>query len=140
MANKVFQIVRPRSLTDENYSDFEYLIRWIGRDGSDYVYMFENAEFDIRVKNSIINETDKARIQAVNIEEARTIKLTANDLSKNDLLVIAEIFQNKFVTRIRKDGTVERYAPDANSYRWELLDGRYEVSFSLRMHEVSLWK
>ena len=140
MASKKFQVVRPRSLTDPNYSEYEYLIKWIGRDGSDYVYMFENAEFDIRVKNSLINESDPARIQAVNISEERAIRLTANDLSKNDLAVIAEIFQNKFVTRIKKDGTVERYAPDANSYRWELLDGRYDVSFSLRMHEVSLWK
>lgn len=140
MATKLFQVVRPRSLTDPNYAEYEYLIRWTGRDGSDYVYMFENAEFEVRLKNSIISDRNPNMIQSVNIEEDRTIKLTANDLSKNDLSVIAEILQNKFVTRIKIDGTTERYAPDANSYRWELLDGRYEVSFNLRMHEVSLWK
>ena len=140
MASKLFQVVRPRSLTDPNYAEYEYLIRWTGRDGSDYVYMFENAEFDIRVKNSIINERDSSRIQAVNIEEDRTINMTANDLTENDLSVIAEMFQNKFVTRIKKDGTIERYAPDANSYKYELADGRYEVSFNLKMYEVALWK
>lgn len=140
MAGKLFKVVRPRSLTDPNYAYYEYLIRWTGRDGADYIKMFYDAEFSVSVKNSVINEQDSVRIEAINITESRVVTLTADDLSLNDVQVIGQLFQSRYVTRLKKDGTTERYAPDANSYKYRLMDGRYEVEFNLILSQVALWK
>lgn len=137
---KLFQIVRPLSLTDTNYAAYEYLIRWTGRDGADYIYMFYDVEYNIRVQNDIINDKNKDRIEAINLTEGASITLTASDLSLNDLQVIRQLMQNKFVTRLKKDGTVDRFAPDGNSFSFRLMDGRYEVSFTLILSSVALWK
>jgi hypothetical protein len=126
---KIYEIVRPKSLTNSDYEAFEYLIRWIGRDGADYQYMFYDAELSNSIKNEIINDTGnvEAVISAIN----KKITLTATDLSKTDLLVIGELLENKFVTRLLKDETIERYAPDANSFKYRLMDGRYSIEFDL---------
>jgi len=140
MASKLFEIVRPRSLTDPNYAAYEYLIRWQGRDGADYIYMFYDAEIKVSVKNTVINEQDANRIEAIGISEPREITLTASDLSENDLNVMRQLLQNKFVTRLHKDGTVTRYAPDANSFTSRLMDLKYEIEFTLIMSQVALWR
>ena len=127
--SKIYEIVRPKSLTNSDYEDFEYLIRWIGRDGADYQYMFYDAELSNSIKNEIINDTGnvEALISAIN----KKITLTATDLSKTDLLVIGELLENKFVTRLLKDETIERYAPDSNSFKYRLMDGTYSIEFDL---------
>lgn len=138
--SKIFKIVRPKSLTDSNYEDYEYLIRWIGRDGADYQKMFYDAEFDQAVSGTIINELDPDNIEQLIDSESRNIKLYCNDLSKNDIIIIGSLFANKFVTRLKKDGTVERYAPDSNSFNYRLMNGRYEVEFNLRMTDLYVCK
>jgi hypothetical protein len=134
----IFELVRPKSLTDPAYAEFEYLLRWIGRDGSDYIYMFYDAEIFNSVKNEVVNAESLTRIEALISEETRSIILKADDLSLNDLKVIGEMFANKFVTRLKLDGTIERYAPDSNSFNYELMQGRYEVEISLVMSNLAL--
>lgn len=140
MSNKLFQVIRPRSLTDPAYAEHEYLIRWTGRDGGDLQYMFYDAEIEKGLRTNLINESDPDTIQAVGISETRAINLTATDLTKNDLEVIWTMLQSKYVTRIKLDGTIERYAPDSNSLKYRLIDGRYNIEFALRMSEVKLWR
>jgi hypothetical protein len=140
MAKKRFEIVRPKSLTDSVYEDYEYLIRWIGRDGADYIFMFYDAEIEHKINSEIINQQDSDKIEALIENEGREITLTADDLTKNDLTVIGQIFSNKFVTRLKKDLTTERYAPDGGSYKYRLMKGRYQVEFKLIMSDLATWK
>lgn len=140
MAEKKFYIEYPKSQSDSNYEEFEYLIRWMGRDGSDYLYMFYDAEISLKVNGSVINRRDDDNIQSLVDRVANEIMLTANDLSKNDLLVIGQILEQKYVTRILKDGTTERYAPDGGSFRYRLLDGRYNIIFKLIKVDTKSWK
>lgn len=138
--SKTFELVRPLSLVDENYAEYEYLIRWVGRDGAEYEWMFYDAEIQHKITGNVINQEDDNMIESLIQAEERMISLTAEDLSKNDLSIIGQLFANKFVQRIKKDGAVERYAPDRNSYKYRLLSGRYKVEFTLQMTDLREWR
>ena len=138
--SKIFELVRPKSLDDSNYENFEYLIRWIGKDGSDYLYMFYDAELSRQVKNETINQLSETNIESLVVSESNFISLTATDLSKNDLLVIAEMLSNKFVTRLLTSGLTERYAPLANSFKYRLSGLTYELDFDLQMVDYATIK
>lgn len=131
MAKKTFELIRSKSLTDYAYAEYEYLIRWIGRDGSDYVYLFEDAEVETKIQNETINAENTSRIEAIVEKISRQVTLQADDLSLSDTEVIEQLFENKFVQRIKKDGTIERMAPAENSYSKRIRDGRYSVGFAL---------
>ena len=137
---KVFELVRPNSVTDPTYADSEYLIRWIGRNGADYVFMFYDAELAQGVKASVINERSSTRIESLIDSENRRVTLTADDLSKNDLEIIAGMFINKYVSRIRLDGTIERYAVDSNSFKYTLSELRYSLSFDIINYSRPVWR
>jgi hypothetical protein len=131
----IFKLIRPKSLINPEYEDFEYLIRWIGRDGSEYLKLFEDAEFEHEIESSLINTetTPEALISRI----GRSVSLKADDLSLNDVKIIGQLFENKFVTRLKKDGTYERYAPDATTFRYRIMDGRYELEFKLILSDVA---
>ena len=137
--SKLFKIVRPKSLTDSSYEAFEYVIRWIGKDGSDYQHMFLDAEIDLMVGNEIINRESSTNIQALIKNESQSVSLKIDDLSLNDLNIILELFSNTFVTRRLKDGTTERFAPDSNRAKYRLKDGRYELEFDLIRADRAKW-
>jgi hypothetical protein len=137
--SKTFELIRPKSLQDSVYADYEYLLRWIGRDGSDYLYMFYDAEFSQQVNVDIINQESETRIESLITSETRSITLKAEDLAKADLEIILELFSNKYITRLKKNGTTERYAPDRNSKTWRLMGGRYELEFKLILSDLPIW-
>lgn len=136
----LFQVIRPKSLSNSDYEAFEYLINWIGRDGSYYQFMFYDAELDLNVSNEVINTQDVSNIQSLVSKVGQGIALHADDLSLNDLKIIGQLFENKYVNRIFKDGTTERYAPSANSFKYRLMDGRYEVDFKLVLADIKAWR
>lgn len=136
---KQFKIIRPKSLQDSSFEAYEYLIRWIGRDGSDYLFMFYDAEIQRRTRSEIINSESSTLIESIVSKEEKSITLFADDLSKSDLEVILQLFGNKFVTRIFKDESTERYAPEQNSFKYRELEGRYEIEFTLIASELKVW-
>lgn len=137
---KIFKLIRPKSLTNSDYEAFEYLIRWIGRDGSDYLYMFYDAEHETKVNATAINTLDSARIESIVNSETRAVTLTANDISLNDLSVFGEMLANKYVTRIFKDGSVERFAVDSNSYKHRQKGLRFDLEFTIIPTEKVTWR
>ena len=139
MASKKFEIVRPKSLQDSTYEDYEYLIRWIGRNGADYLLMFYDARLQRRTRAEIINSENADTIQSLISKEERNIDLFVDDLSKTDMEAVLQLFSNTFVTRIFKDGSIERYATEGNNYKYRLLDGRYEINISLRASDFETW-
>lgn len=137
---KIYEIARPKSLDDSAYEDYEYLIRWIGKDGADYQYMFYNAEFQTRISGSVANRLDADKIESLIESEENEVTLFANDLSKNDLTIIGSLLSCKYVTRLKKDGTAERYATDSNRFKYILIDKRYNIEFTLIMNDCPVWK
>jgi hypothetical protein len=139
MAN-LFKLIRPKSLTNPAYEAFEYLLKWQGRDSSEYIYMFYDAELQTKVANEVINEQDSARLSALVSKVSQDITLNADDVSRNDVVIIGQIFEQRFVLRVLKDGTTERYAPDAGSFKYRLSDGRYELQFKLVKPDIKAWR
>lgn len=137
---KIYEIIRPKSLYNADYEEFEYLIRWIGRDGSDYLFMFFDAEIQQKVTNSVINRLQSDNIESLITQDSKNVTLTASDLTKKDVLIITEMFSNKFVTRLKKSGNDERFAVDANSFKYRLLSGTYEVSFTIIANDLQILK
>jgi hypothetical protein len=135
---KIYELVRTLSLNDSGYESFEYLIRWIGRDGGDYLLMFYDAEVEFNTDGEIINLDTNP--EALIKSSGQGITLKADDLSLSDLNVIRQIFENKFITRLFKDGSVERYAPEPNSFTYRLMEGRYEIEIKLRGINIPVWK
>ena len=140
MAKKKYEIIRPKSIDNESYAEYEYLIRWKGRNGADYIFMFYDAEIDNDIRSEVINRESSTNIQSLNDNVKRSISLYAGDLSQNDLNVIGEMFSNKYVTRLKKDGTIERYAPDRNRFKYRLKDGRYELNIDLVMTDLAVYR
>lgn len=140
MATKIFEVIRPKSLTDSAYADYEYLIRWRGRTGADYILMFYDAEIEQRVENSVINQSNSNTIQSLNRFEEKTVRLTASDLTLNDIQIVGQMFSNKYVTRIHKDGVITRFAPVGNSFNYRLLAGRYELNIQLQAVDLAVYR
>lgn len=138
--SKKYEIIRPKSLIDGNYADFEYLLRWIGYDGSDLQYMFYDAELKRSVNTEPINLEDADTLQSLVKDVENEITLEAFDLSENDIKVIRQIFENPIVYRIFKDGTSERYAPQRNSFKYRLRNGRYNIEFKLARANTKIWR
>lgn len=138
--SKIFELIRPKSVTDSAYADYEYLIRWIGRDGSEYLYMFYDAEIEKRVNTEVVNQESTTNIKSLINSVENRIKLTANDLTFSELKLVAQIFENPIVRRIMIDDTEELYAPENNSLRYQIRLGRYNVEFGLVKTDTKAWK
>ena len=137
--SKKFELIRPRSLQNTDYEPFEFVIRWVGRNGAEYLYLFYDARLQRRVNSEVVNQEDEDFLQSMIMSENRSVRLKADNLSLNDLNVILQIFGNKTVDRLKKDGTSERMAPDANTYNYRLMDGRYEIEFDLIQADLKTW-
>lgn len=138
--SKTYELIRPRSLTDPNFEAYEYLIRWMGRDGSEYQFMFYDADFLTSVEGSVINSEEATGIQLLPAKVGRKVTVQADDLSRTDLVLFGQILENRYVTRLLKAGTIERYAPEPGSYRYRLVEGRYEITLNLVMVDIRTWK
>lgn len=131
--SKIFKLIVPKSETDSNYEEHEYLICWYGRDGGFYMKMFTDREYSVRVDAEVINERDEDQIRSLILGEQRTVTLFAEDLTYNDLIVIGGLISTDLAIRLKKDGTTERIALERNSYSYVKSGGRYNVSFNVRI-------
>lgn len=137
---KRFEVIRPKSLLDANYEAFEILIRWIGLDGSEYYYMFYDAEINHSVRSDVINEKDIANFQAIISSVDRSYTLVANDISKNDFEVFLQMVKSKYVWRVFKNSTLERFVPNPSSFKYKLQDGRYDFALTLIQTNETKWR
>lgn len=140
MSTKTFELVRPKSLNDSSYEAFEYLIRWIGRDGAEYYYMFLDAEISHDIKSDIVNSDSEDNFQALISVISRGLRLQATDLSKNDFEVFLQLAESKYVYRIFKDATIERFVPNPSSFAYKLMDGRYQFAINLIKTDQTAWR
>lgn len=131
--SKTYKLVIPKSESDSNYEDHEYLLMWYGRDGGLYMKMFTDAEYSIKVDTEIINERDEDEMDSMVLGEQRNITLFAEELSLNDLGIMGGLISTGLAIRLLKDGTTERYALDSNSYSYRKSEGRFNVSFDIRL-------
>lgn len=127
-----FEIVTPKSESDSNYEDHEFLLCWFGRNGAFYQYMFYDLETEVRVSGEVVNDRDKDEILTIINSEQRDITLYVEDVSKNDFEVITSLLSTEKIIRLKKDSTYERMAIVPGTYSYMLSDARYNLRFDVR--------
>ena len=139
----IYEVKEPLSLNAPQFAEYEYLIRWFGKDGSDYWWMFYDAEISQKVTGTIINEQSTNNIAALNSSESKTISLIAEDITQAELNIIGEMFTCPYVYRQKKNGyqlIIERLAPVQNSLKYRLRDKKYNIEFELQYPNLKIFK
>ena len=134
------KVETPTSESDSNYSEFEFMLGWYGRDGSFLTYLFTDWLESQEARVSNINIQEVTKLSNIINNEARPVRLVAEDLSLNDMKVIASIFVAKKIIRIYKDGTTERVGIENNTNRFRQTNGRYNLEFDIIQYELALAK
>lgn len=138
--SKTFKYIVPKSESDPNHEDFEYLLVWRGRDGSLLTLMFTNREFGVSAKTTVFNESDEFSIQNFVDSEANTVDLVSEDLTFDETEIYRSIYAQKFAIRLKKNGSQERLAIESNKLVIVRTDLRYNLEIKLRLPELALPK
>ena len=139
----IYEVKEPLSLNAPQFAEYEYLIRWFGKDGSDYLWMFYDAEISQKVTGTIINEQSTNNISALNSSESKIITLIAEDITLAELNIIGEMFTCPYVYRQKKNGyqlIIERLAPVQNSLKYRLRDKKFNIEFELQYPNLKIFK
>lgn len=138
--DKIIKIETPLSESDSNYEEFEFMLAWYGRDGSFYNYLFTDWRESQDVDARALNLNVKTKLSSIILSEERPVKLTAEDLSLNDLKIVGSVLVAKKILRVFKDGTTERIGLVGNSNDWQQTNGKYTFSFDILQYEKALSK
>ena len=134
----IYYITTPKSTSNSDWDDFEFVIEWYGRDGSFYQKLFYDWENSIKSDTTILNRQDSATMDNIPNKEERAVKLKLNDLSKNDLEIMIGLGVAKIVQRRYNDGTTERLGVDGNSIKYKQRSGRYDFEIDILLYNKRL--
>lgn len=132
------RVITPDSESDLNYEEFEYLIEWYSLDASYYQRMFTDWDNSHSVSNDVTNRGDSAKIKNTPIAEDRTITVTFEDITLNDLNEYKTILKAPLINRVLKDGSRERLAIEGQRINYGQTETRYNFSVTLIQYEQVL--
>lgn len=138
--DKIIKLETPQSVNDPNYEEYEYMLAWYGRDGSYYNYLFTDWNNNYNVNAEPLNIQDVDKLSNIIASEQRQVRLSAEDLTLNDLLIIRSVTVAKKIIRVYKDGSTERVGVSGNSKTFRQTDGRYNFQFNIEQYELALPK
>ena len=131
----IFKIITPKSESDSNYEEFEYLLEWYGTIGAYYQYMFTDREINIKIRADVISRSEADYIKANIMSRENSVTVIAEDLSLQDMKTISSILQAPRINRVFKDGTRERVAIEPQTWKYRQTDGRYNLEFEIIHHD-----
>lgn len=138
--DKIIKVETPKSASDSNYEEFEFMLSWYGRDGSFYTQLFTDWREDQDVNARALNLSDKTKIQNIILSEERGVRLTIEEVTLNDLKILSSVLVAKNIIRTFKDGTTENIGIKGNSQVFKQSDGRYNLVFDIVQYEKALVK
>lgn len=127
----IYEIITPESQTDSNYFNFEYLLGWFDFNGVWQQKLFTDWQNKNEFDNKIYNVEKAGFIGALLNDESKSVLLTVNDATLNDLKVFISLFRAEKVIRIFSDGTTETVAPNRNSIKFDQRGIRFQFDFEL---------
>lgn len=130
IAVKTIEVRRPKSLTDPNYEQYEYMLFWFGNDGGVYSWIFENKIESEKINSEIYN-TKTANIQKIFEDVNKTIEITAEDLTENQFDTIATVLKSKNVFRMFKNGTFDKITIGTDQLEKRQTDGRFNLRLQI---------
>ncbi len=116
------------------------MLAWYGRDGSFYQYLFTDWRNRYKVNARALNLTEEDKISNIIQSEERQVRLTVENLTLNDELVLRSILVSKLIIRLFKDGTWERLGLNGDSQTFQQSDGRYNLQFNVLLFQIPLPK
>lgn len=140
ITSKIIKLETPASESDPNYEEFEFMLAWYSRTGSYMNYLFTDWRLTQNVRATALNIQTESKLQNIISSEERTVRLTAEDLTLNDLNIIRSITVAKKIIRVYKDGSKERIGLSGNSKTSRQTDGRYNFEFNVELYELALAK
>ena len=86
------KLVRPDSTTNANAETYEYMLFWIGANGSPNYWLFEDFIKSLTVKGTVIN-TENENISKLFESAKNTVSLIVEDLTLSELNNIETILR-----------------------------------------------
>ena len=130
--SKITEVVYPKSATDPDFEQYEFMLAWIGRKGEPYQYLFEDWNEFTANENQPLNEAGSTNVRTVVLDEVTTVTLTVNDISRNDLEVFKGLKSARFVYRLFKTSILP-IAIISQSTEITGQKNRYNFSVSVQM-------
>lgn len=144
---KRFTIITPESDSNIIFEEYEFLLNWYNRQGCQVQWMFTDWENRQRVSNTPVNVEDEDRISTLPQSEMRTIKLVAEDITRQEVILFESLMVAKIVYRVfRIDsqmyeaGGVQRYAIINPRITRIQSKQRFRVDVELQEIEPTLWR
>ena len=134
----IYELVTPKSESNPDFEEFEFLLEWYDRNGALNQYLFTDWENETRVRGEVLNIKDESKLSNLLNQEQRSVGLIAENISLNDVRVISGIAVAKRIRRRFKDGTMENVGVDRNRFRHRQLDGRYDIEIGIVLFEKAL--
>ncbi|RLD69225.1 MAG: hypothetical protein DRI95_00605 [Bacteroidetes bacterium] len=127
------KLVRPDSLSDATAETYEYMLFWIGANGSPNYWLFEDFIKSLIVKGTVIN-TENENINKLFQSAKNTVSLIAEDLTLNEVENIETILRAKELRKYSKDNTFEKLAIITSKSKYMQSDFRY--NFKIEIAEI----
>jgi hypothetical protein len=134
----IYKLETPKSESDSTYDDFEYMLQWQGDNGEPLRYLFTDWENSENVNVNGLNRKDLDLFKSIPENANRSILLTAEDLTKNDLEIYKSILRATEIYRVFKDGTTERVGKASDSNEFRQTNGRYDFNFVIDLYKKPL--
>lgn len=130
--NKLCRYVRPTSTTDIHAQDYEYLLFWIGSNGSPNYWLFEDFLHKINVSGTVIN-SESENINKIFQKAGQTLKFTAEDINEQDMIIFESLLTAKEIRHYKRgyNNDYEKLAIKSKSSIKRKSDFKYNFEFEL---------
>jgi len=144
MATKIIEIIRPDSESNIIYEEYEWLLAWFSRSGSEVYWMFKDwvqgTDSDVDAQNV----TDKDEISNTINSEDRIVELVAEDITRDQLKAFQDLKTTKNIYRIHRDDSVlyedsyEKLAVINNGFNIRNKNQRFTVTVRIQRYELAV--
>jgi hypothetical protein len=140
-------VVTPQSDSNIIFEDYEFLLTWYNREGGQVQWMFNDWENAQRPSGNPVNIEDADRIRTLTEREQRSVKLIAEDITREEGILFESLLIAKTIYRVFRidsqlyePGGFQRYAILNGRRRWIQSKQRFRVELELQEIEPTLWR
>jgi hypothetical protein len=139
LAEQIFKIIRPDSVTDPTAVSYEYFLNWYGTDGGFYVWMFYDFVERANTTGEIVSE-NSPNINKIFESSETQITLNCENLTENQFDVIKKIIRAKNIFRVFQNGTFERLAIISTNYNKRKSNFRYDFEIVVQKENDKIYR
>lgn len=131
------KVVRPKSVTNPAFAEYEWLLEWYSTQGTPAQYMFTDWNTSERVDTNPIN-LETTEIKSIISNKQILVTLVAEDVKREDLPAFQSLGVSKNVARVSPDGTRERVAIRDSAIEWINSKQRFQIQITVQRKQPAL--